>query len=165
LAYKKIVFDLLPKRYRKIKLYKYIISSIYSLASFWDKYFLPYRELSLEQIKINSQTIILEHYLNYIFGIDNIQIINTAYSASNLYIYKKDEIGDASNKNTYIYNKGETNPTSQIYIFKKSEVIADFNFTIKVPQTLLNTGVTQQQILSIVQKYVVLGVSYQIEVF
>jgi hypothetical protein len=165
IKYERLVFDLLPKRYRKIKFYKYLLSSVYSLFKYWKFYFLPYRESSLREIRINSSTIVLEHWLNYTFNRTDIEIINSGFVASLTYIYRKGEVGDASNQNSYIYRKGETNPTPQIYTFTKAEVALDTDFVVKIPQALLNTGVTQNQILAIVDKYVALGVTYKIEVF
>jgi hypothetical protein len=165
IKYERLVFDLLPKRYRKIKLYKYLLTSIYSLYRFWNYIFLPYRESSLREIRINSSTIVLEHWLNYTFNTSNIEIINTSYVIGLTYIYRKGETGDASNLQTFIYRKGESNPTPQVFIYRKTEFESDVDFTVKIPQTLLDTGVTQNQIIAIIDKYVALGVIYKIVVF
>jgi hypothetical protein len=164
--YEKIVFDLLPKRYRKIKLFKFILTSVYSLYSFWNNNFLVYRENSLREIRINSQTIVLEHYLNFFYNQTEIEILNTSFEISQTFIYKKDEIGDASNLNSYLYNQATTSGLSpQIYLYNRFEVQIEEDFTVRVPQSLLNTGVTQQQIKSLIDKYTVLGVTYKIVVF
>lgn len=163
LNYNKIVFDLLPKRYRTITVFKFLLSSISSLTRFWNNNFLVYRENSLKEIRINCQTIVLEHYLNYFFNQTDIQIINTSYTIQLTYLYNKNEVGNAVAP-VYIYNRDETPSTSQVYLYTKSEVVVDVDFTVKVPLSLLSTGVTQQQIRAIVDKYIPLGVVYKIEI-
>jgi hypothetical protein len=167
--YDRLVWDLLPKRYRQIKLYRYLQCIMYSLRRFWFNNFLVYREKSLREIRINSQTIVLQKWLNYLFGRNDIQIVNISFIAEPVYIYRKGEIGDATNDNTYTFNIAEAGTAGlgddHVYIYRRTETEVSYDFKVRVPLALFTTGITEQQIKSIIDRYVALGVTYIIETF
>jgi hypothetical protein len=161
LDHDQLLYQLLPKIYRKEKIYKYIRSVYNSLQSYWG-IFLKDRTQLLREVRITGQTIILEAWLRDIFDDCSINIINASAIVDIEYIYKLGESGDVDD-DVFIFRKDEIIPlVDNTYIFTRNEVIPEFDFIVEVPNVLINSGVTVREIEAIVDRYKYMGTTYQV---
>ena len=157
-------WNLLPNYYRKIKNFTLINCLLEPLKSFWNFNFLKYREETLKELRVTGQKIVLESYLRRKYNNCSIQIINNFSTVSLQYIYTSSETAENNNFNTYLYQKGETPTSNQLYIYNKSETSPQSDFEVIIPQDLINQGVTVAEIGAIVDRYKALGVKYIIKI-
>jgi hypothetical protein len=138
LNHDRLIFDNLPNKLRKRKIFCLIRSIFSALVTVYNN-FLAFKDQTNFDIKINCQTIILEKYLQVKFS----------NSISSSFVRKKNE---------------STSGNSQIYLLKKSEAIINFDFVVKIPLAVINTGITLDQIESVVDQYKKIGTKYDIEI-
>jgi hypothetical protein len=163
LNHDRLIFDNLPNKLRKRKIFCLIRSIFSALVTVYNN-FLAFKDQTNFDIKINCQTIILEKYLQVKFSNVDIQILNSSFIFQQNYLYKKNEIGN-SISSSFVRKKNEsTSGNSQIYLLKKSEAIINFDFVVKIPLAVINTGITLDQIESVVDQYKKIGTKYDIEI-
>lgn len=176
--YNQLLFDLLPKRYRQIKLFKYLASGFSGLYSFWNSLFLSYRDNTLSEIKINSQSIVLSFYIEQEFDLTGVYIENPVVSDLNTYLYQggkliDDEIDPSDLRNTYLYQGGfpetdENNSTSGLntYLYQGGYPLRDelnnndYDFYIMIPT--IYSSIPTQPIIAYVNKYIIFGMTFEI---
>jgi len=163
-----IAFNNLPSYYRYIETYRILQSMSGASQLFWDNSFLPKRDTLLQDIHITSQTIVLEAYLNEKFDFTNrnITIINSQTLLESHFIYNDGEIGDVEEPFTYIYNEGEipVDDERNTYLYNLEEVILNHDFEVRVPQSVIDSGFTQDQIKVVIDKYKSLGTIYVVTI-
>ncbi len=142
----------------KAKYFKYLQVVFESLTNMWLS-FLNYRKNTIQQTRISGQRIVLEKWLQIKFSNPNIQIVSATLDFAQVYIFRRSE-----NVNTYLFRDGETPTSPQPYLFRKDEATLKYDFTVKVPVELINTGVTIDQLNAEVEKYKFLGSLYTIVV-
>lgn len=168
----RMIWDLLPtylrpykeegviKRLRLFRLLQVIVSPISNIYSLY----LKYVKDKLYESRISNSTIVLEKYLRDRFNDCGIYIVNNFKQIDIRYLYRKEEIGNASFK-IYGYNPTEINP-NQTYLFRKSEAGSKYSFTLYVPAYLISNGITTiQELNSILAKYVNICNDWEIILF
>lgn len=160
-----LTVDFLPDRMRKNIIVNFIsvINGYIDLKWFE---FLNYRYNTLLETSVNGQTIVLQKYLNMIFDpIDQeIVITNTASNFETLYVYNRNEQPSAGD-DIYIYRKGETIPPSgnQEYVFRKSEIELNVDFTVDIPSSKA-LFLPLNQITAIVNKYNFISTTFALRI-
>lgn len=108
------------------------------------------------QLSYNGQIISLEDLLNtfYPAASGNIQIINTI--TDNVPVF----INEAAESSTSVYvNQKDESPSTDIFIFSASEFNVPYDFTIKVPDTLVFDN---NQMRALVNKFKLSGKRFNI---
>ncbi len=161
-----IAFNLLPQYYRHLVNYRMVQTVANGSQLFWDNKFLPERFDFSQQLNITGQTIVLEAYLNEIFDFTErrIEIINAQTLLNPIFIYKNGEEGNVGNLGNFIYNKDELTDfdVQNSYLYKKKEVVLDYDFEVKVPNELITLGLDINNLKSIVDKYKTVGTIYNV---
>lgn len=168
-----LLFQLLPSKYRNVKIYRYIQSSWQSLKNFWNNTFLVDREKIQTEIRITGQRMILEAWLRVVYGNCSINIVNQAAELDLIYLYRNGETGDILD-DTFIFRQSEygTNGTAgfpntaddQEYVLTRSEAIPDVDFIVEIPSLVINSGISSNEIEAIVDRYKFMGTTYKIEI-
>ena len=153
--YRFLIFNLLPVRYRKNKLFS-ILSVISSqLYKFWTYNFRSYRLNTLLLMRINGQKIILQKYLNDYFQSTGIYIINNFNNINFIFLYKISE-----NNPIYLFKQNEILETP-VYFNRKEETFSTFSFTVYIPSAVIAIY-PQYQIEYIVNKYKDASMTYNV---
>tara|TARA_R110002050_G_scaffold67834_2_gene146917 strand:- start:863 stop:1414 length:552 start_codon:yes stop_codon:yes gene_type:complete len=156
--------DMIPIIRRKVRIFSWFAIPFKELNNMYFS-FLERRCQYLFESAANSQSIVLERFLNMLF--DNtdrgIVIENIGSNFETLYVYRKGEQPSAGD-DIYLYNRDESIPPTggQEYLFKKSEVELSVDFIVKIPSAiypLLNL----EQVKAIVDLYKSIGTTYRIE--
>lgn len=157
------IFDNLPVKFRQVKIFKYLSVVFNGVKESYNK-FIQDREDVLILQNVNGQTIVLEKYLQDLYGDSGIYIENSGSLAQTKYLYKPSETPQELEE-TNLYDSVEfaTQPIDrQTYLSSKSEIETGVDFIVYVPfLTLQNLRVSQ--IEAVVDKYRFVGTIYKVE--
>lgn len=159
----KLLSNLLPTIYRTESVFNYIRCIFNTLNLFWYNQFITTRIDLIQETRVNGTKIVLEKWLREYFDNNLINIVNSTSEVDLTYIYQEDEAGSIQD-NSYIYLRGESPLSDQVYIFKKSEAIVEFDFIVEIPSDVISSGNSITEIKAIVDKFKYMGTSYEIVV-
>lgn len=157
------VFDNLPIKFRKVKIFTYLQVMMSSIKTSYNK-FLADRDSILKLQNVNGQTIVLEKYLQTIFQNTGIYIENSGSLAQTKYLFKPEETPQELDE-TNLYDEAEFDlqPNDRkTYLSSKSEIESGVDFIVYVPLVLLQfTPISQ--IEGIINRYKFVGTIYRVE--
>jgi hypothetical protein len=119
--------------------------------------FLDYRDLKLDEVVYNSQTIVLEHLLNKKFTLANnlIYIDNVYDNVEKVYDYFLDENEEAG----YDYFLSEDKDTFITYLSEDSN---EYDFVVYVPNNFVLDEILMR---AIIKKYVLSSIRFTIKIY
>lgn len=149
---KKYVRNYISPLLRKPKLLGFLYSLVTPLQSYRDKLTNVVYPIQEKEARSNSQVIKFEKILNDKFNCDTQIYIDEFGNIDKLFIFNKKEV-----RPLYLYTKSENKP---LYLHNKTEFYGEYDFTVNVPQSLYNSSLLK--IKAVVEKYKLVGVTYQI---
>lgn len=164
LNFNRIIFDVLPLKLKKLRIFQYLLSAFQPLKELSSK-FIAYRKDTIYIMNVNGNTMVFERYLRDRYGSESINIVNVASEFQQTYLYRYNERGDITNTKNYLYNKNEIVLTSdQLYVGTKQESSSAYDFKVQIPQELILAGVSTIEVLEIANEYKPIGTVGIIEI-
>lgn len=165
----KIMFTFLPAVYRIFydgneivrETLWYYLQPILKLILDEQTKFLSKRVEDLKEINNNGQTIVLQQILRDLYDETGqvIYITNNTNIFDQEYLFKETEIGSLD-EDFYIY---EENTSGNVeYIYSVGELSSIYNFSVYVPQYVIDQGATIGQINTTINKYKCFGTTHEI---
>ncbi len=149
-----LTYQLLPTIWRQLILPRYIYAAFKGARDVWDR-FVVLRNQTLYDLNFNGQVHNLTHVLNETFDAQNWQItITDAADVDFVYIGTRQEPFN----DLYVGTRSE--PFNGVYVGTRQEYTSANSFIINIP----NTGIDQDALRALVDKYRVAGKTYSINV-
>jgi hypothetical protein len=156
---------LLPPNKRNPVMLAWITALFTPLQQLHDDIFTNYRPDVIFRTRYNSQTIVLEGILNFIFdvqSVNKIYIDNTDNNLDQVFFYKETE----GYLPVFFSTETEDEP---VYFYNEDEYLVDFDFIVYVPSTWTDSSTSGRsfsdfdlQIENEVEKYRIMGTNYEV---
>ena len=158
-----LMFNNLPIKYRRIKIFKYISVIMESINTSY-KTFLNDRDIYIKNQNVNGQTIVLEAFLQDYYQNVGIYIQNSGSLAETKYLFTPDETPqeiDEVNLFDEVEFDEQVIESRKTYLFSESEIESGVDFTVFVPFSVLSyTPISQ--IEGLVDRYKYLSTIYNV---
>lgn len=149
-----LLLQLLPIEFRTSKTKDYLTAAVKPLTEVWED-FIQFRDDIDYDLKFNGQVIYLEHVLNDQFDpVDRLIEITDAANVDYEFVFT-----NAESVPLYVYTSGETSP-DQVYLRTDNELISQSQFVVNIP----NTGIDQNALKALIDKYRLASKSYIINI-
>lgn len=192
LNHARLIFDELPKKFRKIRMFQFLVACLSELVNMYN-IFLEYIYYSTQtanpsayysagtsgldftgysnvnnyaNVNTTGVTIVLQKFLQLYYHDSTIHIVNTSYVINQVYLYN---LNLEKYSNIYLYRSSEpqagTNGTSGTYLYSMNEINTNVDFVVYVPSYLFNNNVLLNQIHQLIDKYKIIGTIYSVVQF
>jgi hypothetical protein len=154
------VRGLVPVKIRGAKMRAWIIALLRPLQTL-NGVFAAWGNAVLYEQRFNAQVLYLEHVLNDVFNEIERQIYidDAAVYIDENYIYNQAE----PEQTLILYNEDESQP--ELFLYNASEVYANSDFVVYVPDTITFDALVEAQMRKIIERYRLAGKRYTFEIY